>query len=151
MRIYMNELVPEGLLVEGDLPPEIMEATENDPVTVAGPIHCRLRAMDVTGELIVEGELSASLAFRCRRCDGTFASTLDKLPYHYNQALESAPEYVDLTNDIREAMILAFPLYPVCRPDCKGLCPQCGADKNETECDCKPPAENRWAALSGLK
>ena len=45
-----------------------------------------------------------------------------------------------------------LPLAPLCRPDCAGLCPSCGADRNEGPCGCVPAAANgRWAALDALR
>jgi len=150
MRIYLYDLPPEGGVFEGDLLPDIVESSDEDPVQCAGPIHYRLHAVVVSDELLVDGTLDTPLRLHCRRCDCVFAGALDPLAYHYDQSVVSAPEYVDLTDDIREAIILAFPSYPICDPACKGLCPQCGANWNETTCDCKPPADNRWAALGGL-
>lgn len=60
-------------------------------------------------------------------------------------------EQVDLTPLFRDQVILAVPFAPLCREDCKGLCPQCGADRNRETCDCKPPVDPRWAALQNLK
>ena len=60
------------------------------------------------------------------------------------------PAGVDLTDDIREAIILTFPAYPVCQPDCKGLCPTCGENRNKAACRCAPPQDNRWSALNDL-
>jgi uncharacterized protein len=55
---------------------------------------------------------------------------------------------IDITGDIRDALILALPVKSVCKPDCRGLCPQCGADLNKEGCRCGPPARDaRWAAL----
>lgn len=54
---------------------------------------------------------------------------------------------VDLTEDMREAMIVCFPGYPVCSPDCKGLCPKCGENLNTSVCTCGPTDDNRWALL----
>jgi len=129
---------------------EILELADNDPVTCAGPIHYRLRAVAVSDDFLADGTLDTELRLRCRRCDCVFAGTLENLAYHYDQPLHSAPEYVDLTADIREAIMLAFPSYPVCRPDCKGLCPQCGTNRNEHECECRPPPDSSWSVLSGL-
>ncbi len=51
-----------------------------------------------------------------------------------------------------EQLELNIPMKPLCRPDCKGLCPTCGADRNETACSCEEPtADSRWAALAALK
>jgi uncharacterized protein len=60
-------------------------------------------------------------------------------------------EEVDLTPLFRDQVILAVPFAPLCKEDCKGLCPQCGADRNHETCDCKPPVDPRWAALQNLK
>ena len=150
MRINLNDLPPEGATVEGELSPAIIESKADDLVKCAGPIHCRLRAVVVSDELLVDGTLQAELALSCRRCDCQFKGSLGERPYHYDQSVVSAPEYVDLTEEIREAIILAFPSYPICDSACKGLCPQCGANWNETTCECKPPEDDRWAALGGL-
>ncbi len=150
MRIYLNELPPNGAVYEGDLPTAVLETGEGDPVRCEQPVHCRLRVSVVSGELRVDGTLAATLALRCRRCDTVYPGQLEALPYHYDQALDPNLEYVDLTDDLRETILLAFPLYPVCRPDCRGLCAQCGADLNAGDCECAPPADNRWAVLGGL-
>jgi uncharacterized protein len=60
-------------------------------------------------------------------------------------------EEVDLTPLFRDQVILAVPFAPLCKEDCKGLCAQCGADRNHETCDCKPPVDPRWAALQNLK
>lgn len=53
---------------------------------------------------------------------------------------------------LREQLQLNIPMKPLCRPDCKGLCPTCGADRNETDCSCEEQkADPRWAALAALK
>ncbi|HBL31840.1 MAG TPA: hypothetical protein DD490_33880 [Acidobacteria bacterium] len=53
---------------------------------------------------------------------------------------------------LMEQLELNIPMKPLCRPDCKGLCPTCGADRNETACSCEEPtADSRWAALAALK
>jgi len=58
---------------------------------------------------------------------------------------------VDLTEEIRQCILLELPMKPLCRPDCAGLCPTCGANRNDGPCSCKPEAdESPWAALSKL-
>ncbi|MCL1909850.1 MAG: DUF177 domain-containing protein [Kiritimatiellaeota bacterium] len=60
-------------------------------------------------------------------------------------------DFLDLTEEVREAIILAFPGYPVCREDCKGLCMTCGTNLNERTCACHEAGQdNRWAALDTL-
>jgi uncharacterized protein len=59
---------------------------------------------------------------------------------------------VDLTELARDAVLLELPVAPLCEDDCAGLCPSCGADRNETRCDCAAEeSDPRWAALSDLR
>ena len=57
---------------------------------------------------------------------------------------------LDLRPAIREQWLLAVPSYALCREECRGLCPRCGADLNAGECECPPAADSRWEALRGL-
>ena len=68
---------------------------------------------------------------------------LDVFPYE--------DDYVDLEPLFREEFVLAIPYAPLCREDCKGLCPQCGTDLNSGTCSCEAPIDPRLAALKGLK
>lgn len=60
-------------------------------------------------------------------------------------------EHVDLEPLVREQLVLAVPYAPLCSEDCKGLCPQCGVDRNVETCSCEKPLDPRFAALKGLK
>ena len=54
---------------------------------------------------------------------------------------------LDTTPILMEQLQLNIPMKPLCREDCAGLCPQCGADRNRTPCACTPEADPRWQAL----
>jgi uncharacterized protein len=60
-------------------------------------------------------------------------------------------ERIDLEPLLREQFVLAIPYAPLCAETCKGLCPQCGIDRNSASCTCEPPIDPRLAALKGLK
>lgn len=61
-------------------------------------------------------------------------------------------ETFSLSDIIREQIILAIPLQPLCKTSCKGLCQQCGKDLNEGPCGCSPNHEDpRWRPLKSLK
>jgi uncharacterized protein len=53
-----------------------------------------------------------------------------------NYSLDSSQQYLDLDQDIREEIILEYPLNPLCKADCKGLCPRCGKNLNQELCNC---------------
>lgn len=58
---------------------------------------------------------------------------------------------LDLTEAVRQYREASAEMQPLCRPDCKGLCPRCGQDLNLGQCGCNTgPVDTRWAALSGL-
>jgi uncharacterized metal-binding protein YceD (DUF177 family) len=60
-------------------------------------------------------------------------------------------ETIDVEPLLREQFVLAVPYAPLCREDCKGLCPQCGTDRNTGTCACEAPGDPRLAKLKGLK
>lgn len=61
-------------------------------------------------------------------------------------------ETFDTDPILLEQLQLNIPMKPLCRPECKGLCPICGADRNQGECSCTDrPSDPRWQALAGLK
>ena len=58
---------------------------------------------------------------------------------------------IDISGPVCEALALELPLKPLCKADCRGLCPVCGANRNETVCECKiERADSRWDALRDL-
>jgi uncharacterized protein len=77
--------------------------------------------------------------------DGAEVATedLDLFPYE--------GEHIDLEPLFREQFVLAVPYAPLCREDCKGLCPQCGIDRNSGTCTCEKPIDPRLAALKDIK
>jgi uncharacterized protein len=57
-----------------------------------------------------------------------------------------------LEDVLREQVLLSLPVRTLCKPDCKGLCPRCGANRNSQACNCdETPADPRWEALAGLR
>ena len=58
---------------------------------------------------------------------------------------------LDVDEIVKEQIVLAVPTRMLCRDDCKGICPECGTDRNQGECDCKEKEiDPRWAALKNL-
>ncbi len=61
-------------------------------------------------------------------------------------------ERIDLSQMAREQILLALPMKPLCKGDCRGLCPQCGANRNVQRCGCAPEdSDSRWAPLKMLQ
>jgi uncharacterized protein len=58
---------------------------------------------------------------------------------------------LDLREALRQYILMYEPTKPLCRADCAGLCPDCGADMNIGPHECEQPTDGRWSALAGLK
>lgn len=136
------------------------------PGQLTGVVHVEKHGKDV----LVRGHLKGGLTLVCGRCltsyEASLAADFDLLLAPGPGALKAEEELkagdldldfysgdvVDLEPIIREQILLALPLKPVCSEGCKGLCPRCGADLNKETCAC--PAEKAaspFAELAKLK
>ena len=134
----------------GEDPPAILELDESRDVRDIGAIRYDVAVCRTAVALVVRGTLDLDLSFRCSRCAEFFGAHIREPAFESSRDVAPGVESVDLTDDIRETILLAFPNYPVCRADCKGLCPQCGADLSKGGCRCRPPEEFRWGAMDEL-
>ena len=150
MIIDIGRLAKDGETFEGEVPEAALELGAG-PVEPGGPLRYRLRAQVFFQELLVRGTLRMPVRLRCSRCDAPFAGEVAEPRFEAVREVAAGVEYVDLTPEIRESIILAFPSYPVCSSECRGLCPQCGANLNEASCSCAAQTGPRWGGLDKLK
>lgn len=135
-------------------------------VVSAGPL-----ALDGTVEKVERGyslraRVEGTARLRCVRC-------LSEFDFSFSEAVEielrpetEAPKedesrlgrdelevrfyrepVLDLVELAGEQLQLVVPMKPLCRESCQGLCPQCGADRNQGTCSCTPEVDARWAPL----
>jgi uncharacterized protein len=127
------------------------------PVDARVAIDLHLEALN--DGIVVDGTVSVPWVGQCRRClvDVSGHSVSDVHELYQRQitdpeAFEIVGEQIDLGPVAREAVLLDTPATPLCRPDCEGLCPTCGIDRNGAVCGCAgPPVDPRWAALDVLR
>lgn len=126
---------------------------------VIGPIEVDLTAVSNIDTIVVRGEIRIPWSTACRRCltdvTGTAVVEVDEV-YRDEVVDEDAfvieGDQIDLVPAVREYVLIDLPDGPLCREDCAGICPQCGADRNETACDCDTSVrDDRWAALDDLR
>ena len=135
-----------GLAVSGSAVPE------DEPVVVDVLLE------RVPEGIVVRGAVDAPWRAGCSRClrpvDGRGRAELQELFETEPLDGETYPlehDHVDLALPVRDAVLLELPAAPLCRDDCAGLCPTCGADRNTDPCTCEPEtADPRWAVLSQL-
>lgn len=73
-----------------------------------------------------------------------------RIPEGADNFLIGADFVLDLHEPLRQYALMAEPLNPLCRPDCAGLCPECGRDRNQGACGCSPRIDSRWEVLRAL-
>ena len=144
----------------GKLPLEL--GWGSSEVEFAGQPSAELRATESeSGGVHVTGKVSGPLRIRCRRCLVRQASELETAidirfepdidPWDESlglYALDNRLERLDLLPALREELLLELPAYPLCQPECKGLCAICGTDLNVNACDCRiETTDPRWEAL----
>lgn len=133
-------------------------------VLETGPLAVRLEATPEARVVRVAGEMSIDAVFACSRCLESTAAHVD-VPFSERFKL-AVPESVvpvdedvilveedkfDLVPYLEESLLLHLPFVPLCSEDCKGLCPECGANRNETSCGCSEERiDPRMAALKDL-
>ena len=94
--------------------------------------------------------LQGEVDFSIREVDDGRPVDMDDVPENELLVPANATQ-VDITTPVREALILAIPLQPLCREDCRGICPICGVNRNEKSCDCKvEKTDSRWDGLRDL-
>ena len=151
MIIEIAKLSQDGDRFVGEEPASILGLEDEPHLRAKGSVRYDLFAQVVSHELVVKGSLEISLACECSRCAVFFSTTVGDSSFLRAYDLSEDTEFVDLTKDIREGILLNLPHFPVCRQDCKGLCPQCGKNLNEGTCTCTPPTlRNPWEALDQL-
>ncbi len=123
------------------------------------------------GEVRIQGKYSVEMTAECDRCLGRARFPLDgSFDLYYRPMSDIAREEevgidegeaeigfyegsgMELEDILREQVLLALPMQRVCSDVCKGICPVCGKNRNETACDCRVDnADDRWGALRNLE
>lgn len=135
----------------GELAPEALDLGRDPLARAGGTILWRLRGQFAGHEILVRGEARAPVKLRCARCGCFFSTSVEVSSFLRAYERAENPVELDVTEDLREEILLAIPAFPRCRPGCKGRCAQCGKDLNEGPCGCVPPQGfNAWSALDHL-
>jgi len=143
-------------------------------VLTAHGLTGKVKVTRISDGLLVQGNVVANVDMECSRCLTNFAlpieasleeqfqPTIDVLtgapvPHLEGQDNDSTFDIdhnhiMDLAEPVRQAILVSLPMKPLCREDCAGLCPNCGANLNEGPHECEvETADYRWAGLRELR
>ncbi len=155
-----------------ELPPGAVEFLDSK-LRQAGPLKAAGKVELVTGslgEIRVKGHMIVRMEVDCDRCLEPAQFLVDSdFELYYSPVTEGFGEEraidaseaemgfyqgdgLELDDVLREHVLLALPMQRVCSQTCKGICPVCGKNRNQSECQCQAAAvDDRWAALKELK
>jgi uncharacterized protein len=163
----MKEPVGAGASLTAEIHEEQIQLDES--LKVVGPIDGHVRMRRVNQGLLVDGWVDLTLEIECTRCLKVFEQpmhvTFEERFHPMVDVVTGMPlppideddvfpidehHLVDLTDAIRQAVLLAVPMVTLCKEDCAGLCPQCGHDLNLGPCNCEPEVDTRLNVLKTL-
>jgi uncharacterized protein len=170
MLLDLNKLHGQREHFERTFEPAAFDPQDSE-YRVAGPVALVLDVQKLGAEAFgVTGRVSGRLEMDCSRCLEPFEVPVDaSFELRYVPQTENTGEgereigdddlttafyregMLDLIDLMREQFVLALPMKPLCREDCRGLCAACGTNLNKGQCDCTPHWEDpRLAALKSL-
>lgn len=178
MYIRIQDLEVRALAFKEEYPADTLPLGEDvrqvQPLSTSGRadvVHEHRGGKDVVSDIRVIGNLATTLELHCARCldpvRREIASSFDLL-YRplgvdagpHERAVGDADleigyyegDGMELTDILKEQVLLAVPVKAVCREECKGLCPHCGKNLNAETCNCAQEAPDpRWSALKDLR
>jgi uncharacterized protein len=163
MVIKINNLKEGNHLYNLDEPVENLGLEES----FTDKVNVNLSLQKIHNHIVLETKLSLKARFDCDRCNADFISNLVtnyQTVYMFGNNTDDNSESINVTflpldaseivldDDIRDYAMLAIPMKKLCKEDCKGLCPECGQNLNDGNCNCKDHAvDPRWQPLKDLK
>ena len=135
MRIEVKGLQDnQELALEEDIPASQWEIDSSD-IKFIGNIHLDCRLIKISKAITATVEVTTQRKITCSRClKEVDQPHRDELKLAYS--LDQLGEYLEIDKDVREEVLLVFPMKVFCREDCRGLCSHCGADLNLGQCQC---------------
>jgi uncharacterized protein len=164
MRLILSDIPEDGLHQEADLQITVGEDAQKEKARVSIDVH------KYGKRVTLKGSAEMSSLFACSRCLKEFQLPLradfeeEYLPAPELNVGEEEPadeelepglyrgDEINIEELIREQMLLAVPMKPLCKPDCLGICPKCGRDLNEAVCGCRQEeTDSRLMPLKKIK
>ena len=148
MKIPVFELGQETLTKKEKIPASLWEIDSFD-VTFVDDIEIETRFTKVGKEIILDVQTTLSMDIVCSRCLGKVRKRMIR-NFQNSYNLEKIDESFDINEDIREDILINFPMKVLCKDDCKGLCSSCGIDLNSKQCRCKKESNKDFTTFDSI-
>ncbi len=171
MKIRLDSARDEPLRWQEEIGPDVAAQAAGSDLAVT-PVRLQGSLTFVDGGYLLEARLRYAQTVPCDRCLEPAVEPVDQtlellvverrpvgpvggereLREEELGTVEADDGWLDTESLVVEQVTLNLPTHPLCRPDCAGLCPRCGANLNRGSCGCAaPPPDPRWAALAALR
>ena len=158
IKVNLRHLQEDELHIEGQLPVVELDIDARDEMVLAThPLEYDLELQRMDSGLLVQGRLYLPLECQCVRCLKPFQYGLEiedynaLLPLEGEEAVPIVNDCVDLTGQVREDILLAFPQHPLCDQECRGLLKAAVRTPDDKGSAQKTPEPSAWAELNKLK
>jgi uncharacterized protein len=146
-----------------------LQLPPSEELVTEGPVAVSLEVRNIGKALLVYGKFSGRVRLACARClrdvitdvagnideqfslPGITDPDLELIDQEEPQEAAFSKQILNVSELIRQELLISLPLRVLCQEDCKGLCPTCGQDLNEKQCDCPPEMGHpAWETLREL-
>lgn len=134
MKIALDSITPEGVSLTESIAASSWDMDSTD-FTFPGNIDMQAVFRRIGDEILVTAHVRFERIMSCVRCLSSVSQQLVR-SFDFNYDSAAIKDVLDIDTDIREEIVLDIPMKILCRPDCKGVCPGCGANRNVEPCAC---------------
>ncbi|MCM8794860.1 MAG: DUF177 domain-containing protein [Candidatus Omnitrophica bacterium] len=133
MKVKVNEIPEGGLVLTESFDPVAMNM-QTPNLTFVQPLRVTANFQKERDAVVVDVDVNGSMETVCGRCLET-SRLLYGERFHLGYSVRGQTD-LDVTDDIRQEIIVNYPMRPLCKENCLGLCPRCGKNLNEGPCGC---------------
>ncbi|MFC1703571.1 DUF177 domain-containing protein [Candidatus Omnitrophota bacterium] len=141
LSVDINKIPPEGLEVYKECNPAQLELDVNN-IHIANPLRITAHFFRGINNISAEVQIDASATVVCDRCLEEFQKN-SNIDCQVHLCIEPNTHTIDITEDLRQEIILSYPMKSICKSDCKGLCIHCGENLNIKKCNCNNTTKER--------
>ena len=153
IKLSVSRLEKENIVTEDTFGADFLELENDGIISVASPVNFSFEAQLHASGIVIRGNASVKINGECGRCLEPVTQDIETEYTIMLDELGNADE-IDISDYIREEILLAFPANIICSDNCAGLCPYCGINLNNGLCKCRdsaPAAPSPWDKLDELK
>lgn len=152
INIIVSRITIDGLFLEGEEPSNVINIEAKSGLVPTGVLSYKIKAVLANNDILVTGSASMSFKCSCANCLSEFELKVVNEDICHLYEKTNAYE-IDLTEDIREDILINLPYRLLCRKNCKGICFGCGQNLNLKKCSCSEQKNKNlaWEELNRLK